>query len=129
MRLLLDTQVALWWLVGSKRLPHASRRRIASSDCVVSVASVWEVAIKHRLGKLPVPPERFRDDMARGGATILSIHDEHAIRSSSLPTNHTDPFDRVLIATALVEGLQFLTADSALIAIGLSDRSLPILNV
>lgn len=129
MRLLLDTQVALWWLVGSKRLSQASRRRIASSHCVVSVASVWEVAIKHRLGKLPVPPARFRDDMARGGATILSIHDEHAIRSASLPTNHADPFDRLLIAAALVEGLQFLTADCALIAIGVSERSLPILSV
>ena len=67
--------------------------------------------------------------MGRGGATILSIHDEHAIRSSSLPTNHTDPFDRLLIATALVEGLQLLTADTALIAAGVSERSLPILSV
>lgn len=129
MRLLFDTQVALWWLVGSKRLPPASRRRIASSHCAVSVTSVWEVAIKHRLGKLPVPPARFRDEMTGGGATILSIHDEHVIRSSSLPTNHADPFDRLLIATALVEGLYLLTADAALVAIGDSDRSVPIMSV
>ncbi len=129
MRLLLDTQVALWWLIGAKRLSEASRRRIAVSACVVSVASIWEVAIKHRLGKLPVPPERFRDDMARGGATILSIHDEHAIASAGLATEHSDPFDRLLMATAFVESLQLLTADAALIAIGASNRTFPILRV
>jgi PIN domain nuclease of toxin-antitoxin system len=128
-RLLLDTQVALWWLIGAKRLSGASRSRIAASACLVSVASIWEVAIKHRLGKLPVPPERFRDDMARGGATILSIHDEHAIGSASLPTDHADPFDRLLMATALVEGLQLLTADATLIAIGASNSALPISSV
>jgi PIN domain nuclease of toxin-antitoxin system len=128
-RLLLDTQVALWWLIGAKRLSAASRRRMAVSACVVSVASIWEVAIKHRLGKLPVPPERFRDGMARGGATILSIHDEHAIASAGLATDHTDPFDRLLVATALVEGLQLLTADAALVALGVANRALPILRV
>ena len=129
MRLLLDTQVALWWLIGAKRLSETSRRRIAVSACVVSVASIWEIAIKHRLGKLPVPPERFRDDMARGGATILSIHDEHAIASAGLATDHADPFDRLLVATALVEGLQLLTADAALVALGVSNRTLPIVSV
>jgi len=128
-RLLLDTQVALWWLIGAKRLSGASRRRIAVSACVVSVASIWEIAIKHRLGKLPVPPERFRDDMVRGGATILSIHDEHAIASAGLATDHADPFDRLLVATALVEGLQLLTADEALVALGVSNSTLPILLV
>ena len=129
MRLLLDTQVALWWLIGAKRLSAASRRRIAASACVISVASVWEVAIKHRLGKLPVPPGRFRDAMARGGATILSIHDEHAIGSAAVAMDHADPFDRLLIATALVEGMQLLTADAALLAAGASNRALPILGV
>lgn len=126
MRLLLDTQIALWWLIGAKSLSAGSRRRIAASDCIVSVASVWEVAIKHRLGKLPVPPDRFRDEMLHAGATILPIDDEHAIASAALPTDHSDPFDRLLIATALVEGLQLLTADTALIAIGASNRTLPI---
>ena len=129
MTFLLDTQIALWWLIGAKRLSLASRRRIASSASVVSVASVWEVAIKHHLGKLPVPPARFRDDMARGGATILPIHDAHAIASAELATNHHDPFDRLLLATALVEGLQLLTADAALIEIGASNPSLPIASV
>ena len=129
MRLLLDTQVALWWLIGAKRLAPAARRRIAASACAVSVASVWEVAIKHRLGKLPVAPARFRDEMARAGAAILSIEDEHAIGSAAVVIDHADPFDRLLIATALAEGLQLLTADAALLDAAASNRTLPILGV
>ena len=59
MRLLLDTQVALWWLTASPRLPKASRELVAGSACVISVVSIWEVDLKHRLGKLPVSPERL----------------------------------------------------------------------
>lgn len=129
MRLLLDTQVALWWLIGAKRLDTASRRRIAASDCTISVASVWEVAIKHRLGRLPVSPVTFRDELVRGGATILSIEDEHAIGSASVATDHSDPFDRLLLATAISEGLRFMTADAALVALAERDGSLPILGI
>lgn len=127
MRLLLDTQVALWWLIGAKRLTVASRRRIASAACVVSVASIWEVAIKHRLGKLPVAPAQFRDDMARAGATILAIEDEHAIDSASLPLDHSDPFDRLLLATARLEALHLATSDRHLLDAFAADPSLPIL--
>lgn len=126
MRLLLDTQVALWWLVGAKRLDAAARRRIAASECVISVASVWEVAIKHRLGRLPVSPAAFRDELAKGGAAILAIEDEHAIRSADLPTSHGDPFDRLLLATAMAEGLRLMTADRALLELAERDGSLPI---
>ena len=129
MRLLLDTQVALWWLIGAKRLDAASRRRIAASECVVSVASVWEVAIKHRLGRLPVSPATFRDEMARSGAAILAVEDQHAIRSADLPTNHGAPFDRLLLATAIEEGLRLTTADRALLEIAERDRALPIVGV
>jgi PIN domain nuclease of toxin-antitoxin system len=73
--LLLDTQVALWWLTGSRRLSPASRQLMAAEPCVVSAASVWEVAIKHRIGKLPIPPRRFRDEMRSAGAPIVSISD------------------------------------------------------
>jgi PIN domain nuclease of toxin-antitoxin system len=128
-RLLLDTQVALWWLVGAKRLDAASRRRIAASECAVSVASVWEVAIKHRLGRLPVSPATFRDELVKGGAAILAVEDEHAIRSADLPTSHNDPFDRLLLATALVEGFRLMTADRALLALAERDGSLPILGI
>lgn len=129
MRLLLDTQVALWWLIGAKRLDAASRRRIAGAECVVSVASVWEVAIKHRLGRLPVSPTTFRDEMAASGAAILPVEDQHAIRSADLPTNHGDPFDRLLLATAIEEGLRLMTADRALLEIAERDRTLPIVGL
>jgi PIN domain nuclease of toxin-antitoxin system len=129
MRLLLDTQVALWWLIGAKRLSRASRRCIASATCVVSVASVWEIAIKHRLGKLPVAPLRFRDAMLRAGATILPVQDEHAIASASLPLNHSDPFDRLLLATARVESLRLATGDAPLLAAAAADPSLPVFAV
>jgi PIN domain nuclease of toxin-antitoxin system len=128
-RLLLDTQVALWWLIGARGLGAASRRRIAASECAISVASVWEVAIKHRLGRLPVSPVRFRDEMAQGGAAILPIEDEHAIRSADLPTSHGDPFDRLLVATAITEGFRLMTADRALLELAAHDGALPIVAV
>ena len=129
MRLLLDTQVALWWLTASARLSKASRALIAASPCVVSAASVWEVAIKHRLGKLPVPPRRFRDEMQSAGAVIMAVSDEHALATIDPPDALTDPFDRLLIATANVEHLVMLTADAALVALLESRPELPIKRV
>ncbi|MFM8409354.1 MAG: type II toxin-antitoxin system VapC family toxin [Alphaproteobacteria bacterium] len=127
MRLLLDTQVALWWLIGSKRLDPASRRLIGAADCHVSVASVWEVAIKHGLRRLPVAPASFRDELVEAGVTLLAVDDRHAIASSELPTAHADPFDRLLLATAVFEGLRLLTADRALVELAARDKSLPII--
>jgi len=124
MTLLLDTQVALWWLTASPRLSKASRALVSTSACVVSVASLWEVAIKHRLGKLAVSPRRFRDELQRGGATILFISDEHVLSTIDLPSSHGDPFDRLLLAVADSEQLELLTADAALIALAQRDPSL-----
>jgi len=118
MRLLLDTQVALWWLTANKRLTRQIRAVIAESDCYLSVASVWEVAIKFRLGKLPVSPQTFRDEMSAAGASILPIADSHVIATAGLDIAHSDPFDRLLLATARVERLVLLTADGALLAQG-----------
>ena len=129
MRLLLDTQVALWWLTANARLSAASRTLIAGSPCVVSVASVWEVAIKHRLGKLPVPPRRFRDEMRSAGAVILSVSDEHALATTEQPERHADPFDRLLLAVARIEHLVLLTADTALIALAEDEPRLPVKSV
>ncbi|MGC5195557.1 type II toxin-antitoxin system VapC family toxin [Aphanothece microscopica] len=112
MRLLLDTQIMLWWLLGDPRLRPAIRDRLASSACVVSVASIWEVAIKHRLGKLPVAPTLFRDQCLAAGATILPVLEAHVIETAQLPALHDDPFDRLLIAQARVEGLMAVSADA-----------------
>ncbi len=75
MRLLLDTQVGLWWLTASPRLSKSSRELMVSSPCAVSVASVWEIDLKHRLGKLPIAPAPFRDEMRSAGAIVLSVTD------------------------------------------------------
>lgn len=129
MRLLLDTQVALWWLTASPRLSKVSRELIASSSCVVSVASVLEVAIKHVIGKLPVSPRRFRDAMRLAGAFVLSVSDEHAVATADLPYGHRDPFDRLLLSVAEAEHLVLLTADEALIALAQEHPRLPIKRV
>jgi PIN domain nuclease of toxin-antitoxin system len=125
-RLLLDTQVALWWLTASRRLSRASRELIAGSPCVVSVASVWEVAIKHRLGKLPISARLFRDQMRSAGAFILSINDEHALATGDSPYAHADPFDRLLLSVAETDHLILLTADHALATLGKENPRLPI---
>ncbi|MBI3524505.1 MAG: type II toxin-antitoxin system VapC family toxin [Betaproteobacteria bacterium] len=116
MSLLLDTHVALWWLAGSTRLKRKLREQIATSNCAISVACIWEIAIKHRLGKLAVSPQIFRDEMRNAGAAIISISDIHAIALGSLPEGHGDPFDLLLLATARVEGMRLVTADTTLLA-------------
>ena len=126
MRLLLDTQVALWWLTASPQLSKASRELMATSACVLSVASVWEVDLKHRLGKLPIAPRRFRDEMQAAGAVILSVTDEHVLTVVKLAETHRDPFDRLLLSVAEAEHLVLLTADAALIALGRKETHLPL---
>lgn len=126
MRLLLDTQVALWWLAGSPRLNRVSRDLIATSSCAVSVASIWEVAIKHRLGKLPIPPQLFRDQMQSTGAALLPIADVHVIATTEVPLGHNDPFDRFLLATARIERIVLLTGDEGLLRLGRLEPTLPV---
>jgi PIN domain nuclease of toxin-antitoxin system len=124
-RLLLDTQVALWWLTANPRLSKTSRDLMARSPCVVSTASIWEVALKHGLGKLPVAPRRFRDEMRSAGAVVLSVSDEHVLTATELAATHRDPFDRLLLGVAEAEDLVLLTADTALIALA-DKRRLPL---
>ena len=111
MRCLLDTQVMLWWLLDDPRLGAKSRELLASRPCLVSVASIWEVAIKHRIGKLEVSPIVFRDQSIAAGADLLPVLDSHVIETAQLPLLHQDPFDRLLIAQARVEGLMAVSSD------------------
>ena len=111
MRCLLDTQVMLWWLFDDPRLGAESRQLLASKPCLVSVASIWEVAIKHRIGKLEVSPIVFRDQSIAAGADLLPVLDPHVIETAQLPLLHQDPFDRLLIAQARVEGLMAVSSD------------------
>ena len=111
MRCLLDTQVMLWWLLDDPRLGAKSRKLLASKPCLVSVASIWEVAIKHRIGKLEVSPIVFRDHSIAAGADLLPVLDSHVIETAQLPLLHQDHFDRLLIAQARVEGLMAVSSD------------------
>jgi PIN domain nuclease of toxin-antitoxin system len=114
---LIDTHVWIWSLASPERLSPECRTLLASSRNVVylSAASAWELAIKAALGKieLPEPVETYVPTrMARQGITPLPVTHTHALRISTLPPHHRDPFDRLLIAQALVERLPILTADA-----------------
>ena len=118
MRLLLDTHAFLWFVAGSKDLTPRARRSIESArnEKLVSVASIWEIAIKQSLGKvkLTVPLTELVDAGAvQNGIGLLAIEARHVVAVASLPWHHTDPFDRLLIAQAQGEGLQVVTRDKA----------------
>ncbi|GIT93255.1 twitching motility protein PilT [Jannaschia pagri] len=112
MKLLLDTQIILWAVVNHPRLPAAYARQFSApgTDLYVSSVSVWEVAIKRALGKLDVPEDLF-DRVRQAGVLPLPITWAHAAHTETLPPLHKDPFDRMLIAQAQLEGMTLATAD------------------
>ncbi|MEQ1502828.1 MAG: type II toxin-antitoxin system VapC family toxin [Myxococcota bacterium] len=119
MKILLDTHVLLWWLVGDERLSAARRAQIVDADTrvLVSAASGWEIATKHRLGKLPMPAavvSELPKLLIEQGFETVDITLLHATRAGRLPGDHRDPFDRMLAAQALIEGLPIVSADAAL---------------
>ena len=116
MRYLLDTSVVLWSVAGKHKLSAQAAHLLSSGTSVLylSSATAWEMAIKYALGKLPIhlEPEAFVPEVMRGmGMQALDITSAHAIEAGRLPNYHRDPFDRMLIAQANVEGLTLLTAD------------------
>ena len=121
MRVLLDTHVLLWWLDGDARLGAAARRILADgvNELLWSSASTWELAIKLQLGRVRLngPLDAFIPRvMASEGLTPLPIHHVHAARVAELPPHHRDPFDRMLIAQANIEGVPLMTADERIAA-------------
>lgn len=116
MKLLLDTCTFLWIITDAPRLPPRVRElfRAADNDVFLSAASAWEIAVKHALGRLPLPdpPARFvpaqRDAHA---VATLPIDEESALHLARLPALHRDPFDRMLVSQAIVHGLAILTPD------------------
>ena len=127
MRLLLDTHALLWWFVNDARLSSRARDSIAdeANEILVSAASAWEIAIKHRLGKLPRATEafaRFEELVAADGFACLPVSHRHALRAGSYPLPHGDPFDRMLAAQAEIERLPLLTLDPAFAAFPIETR-------
>ena len=120
MNLLLDTHVALWAITDSPRLPHKARELIASpkTNVWVSAVSIWEIAIKHALGRgdMPVSGKDALRYFTASGYRCLSIEPEHTVTVEELPAHHNDPFDRILVAQALVEPMRLMTHD-ALVAL------------
>lgn len=115
MRLLLDTHIFLWAVAGSPLLKPAARRLIEGADEVyVSAASIWEVAIKARLGKIETDPHELAAAIDASGFVGLPVTAAHAAGVAHLERHHSDPFDRLLIAQALAEPLRLLTADEVL---------------
>jgi PIN domain nuclease of toxin-antitoxin system len=112
-RLLLDSHAFIWACVEPERLSAAEQDAIADpeNDVFVSAASAWEIAIKRALGRIAFPIERF-DEFAVGmGLQPLAMTPLHGIAAGGLPRHHDDPFDRMLIAQARVEGLILVTRD------------------
>ena len=118
MSLLLDTQALLWFLLDDPKLSDKAQASIVADEVsiLVSPASIWEIAIKISLGKyaLPAPFASFWDEQLRiNDFSLLPISVAHAEQVVNLPFHHRDPFDRLIIAQALVGGLPVVSSDNA----------------
>ena len=113
MRLLLDTHALLWWLSDDRRLGEQARDLIADpgNDVLVSTASLWEIVVKRRVGKLSANVGEIADAVIQGGFTLLDITKAHLLTLDTLPMHHRDPFDHLLIAQAITEDATFLSED------------------
>jgi PIN domain nuclease of toxin-antitoxin system len=118
-RLLVDTNVLLWWRDDSPLLPKRVSAQLADpdNDILISIISFWEIAIKKALGKLRFV-EDFEEVMADEKFDLLSVTYPHLRLLGDLPQHHRDPFDRLLIAQALAERIPIVTADRAFAAYG-----------
>jgi len=118
-KLLIDTCAFLWLAAGSNKLGEAVTEAFLDpeNERYFSAASAWEIAIKHALGRLPLPtkPEKFVPQIReQSGIETLPIDEESALYLSKLPRLHADPFDRILVAQAIVHGMTILTPDDAI---------------
>jgi PIN domain nuclease of toxin-antitoxin system len=119
MRLLLDTHVVLWALADDDRLQPSTREQIAdgATEVTVSAVSVWEITIKVALGKLEAPDD-IVESLVAADFRPLDITAHHALAAGRLPRHHNDPFDRMLVAQAMYNGLTLVTADRRMAAYG-----------
>jgi len=114
MTVLLDTHAFLWWCEDDRALSRKARKAIAQEECQVSLASLWEIAVKVSLGKLTLPSSFDRyvpDQMSANGFSPLEIQFRHLARCAVLPSRHRDPFDRLLISQAIEEDLPLVSRD------------------
>ena len=125
MNYLLDTHVVLWFLNGEKILLSTTAKDIIEDQMhikFVSLASVWEVGIKTSIGKLEFPENTggFVKQIQNNGFELLPINIDHIVAVERLPHSHRDPFDRLLVATALAEQMTLITADENIVQYNIS---------
>ena len=120
MRVLLDTHALLWWLGDSPRLSYRAEAAITNpdNDVFVSAAAGYEIAYKQKLGRLPAFPEPLLQRLVRAGIDILPITMDHALAAAELRGPHRDPWDRIMMAQALVERFHVATVDPVFSAYG-----------
>lgn len=122
MKVLLDTHVALWAIIDSPRLSETARELIQNSknNIYFSAATIWEIAIKHRLARkdMPVSGHDASEYFKEAGYIELPITAVHTAATEQLPLHHSDPFDRILVAQAITEPLRLLTHDRLLLQYG-----------
>jgi PIN domain nuclease of toxin-antitoxin system len=119
MKLLLDTHVAIWATNTPERIPERIRNLIVedNNEIAVSAASIWEIAIKHQLGRMDAPPLSGYEAITEfecAGFNLLNVTPAHAALVERLPPLHADPFDRLMLAQAITEDMRFVTYDRQL---------------
>lgn len=118
-RLLLDTHTFIWWATGDRRLSNSVVAALSdvSSEVILSVVTPWEIAIKHASGRLTLQrpvKQLVAEQVARHRYTTLPVRLEHVLEVAELPSHHGDPFDRLLVAQARVEGMMLVSRDTAM---------------
>ncbi|MBN3899542.1 MAG: type II toxin-antitoxin system VapC family toxin [Nostoc sp. NOS(2021)] len=114
MRQLLDTHTFIWFVMGDSKISVSLKSQIENNDNLLSIASVWEMAIKSRIGKLSFGmtfDQFIQQQIIRNSIEFLPITIDHITVVATLPLHHRDPFDRILIAQSVVENLPILSAD------------------
>lgn len=118
MAYLLDTHAFLWFVAGDKQLPERVKSRITDINevCYLSIASLWEITIKHQIGKLTldISLEELFEFADRNQIELIQISTEHLLTLSKLPEHHSDPFDRLIVSQALSEKLILISKDKGL---------------
>lgn len=117
MRYLIDTQILIWTLINSDKLTEKTIKILQSNEIFVSQISLFEIAIKQKIGKLPelsIPIKLLAQQIEKDNFNIMSININHLENYQAIPllTEHRDPFDRLLLATAFVENMPLISADS-----------------
>lgn len=125
MNLLIDTHIFLWFVFAEASLNSYARSLVEdeANTKFLSMASVWEMAIKHSIGKLPLTlpfPMFMKRELESNGFLLLPIEFDHLTQVASLPLHHRDPFDRLIIAQSIAENMAIVSADSAFDAYGVS---------